>query len=349
MAKGLDIGTMNLICAESEDGDIVFKRERNAFLELESSDLTKTMLDSAKVLFIVKGGRTFILGESAFNFATIFGKGARRPMRQGIISPDEKDAIPMIKLMVDRILGEPSYPNEILCTSVPADPIDTDMNTLYHRKMAEALSNRMNFKTILIDEGLAAIHSELADHSFTGLGISLGAGLTNVTLAYMATPVMSFSIGRGGDWIDEQSANTTGLSRENVCDIKERGIVLGKSVEFGDPVGAITIYYDALITYIIKNLDRKLAEITPPNVEFPVILAGGSSLPNGFLKMFERQLKDAELSIDISSVKLAKDPLYSVARGCLIAARAQEVAEGVAGTEVISQIEKEAANRMEKS
>jgi len=326
MAKGLDVGTMNIICSEREDEDVVFTQQRNAFLELESGDLTKTMLDSANVLYIEKDGQIYVLGEDAFRFATIFGKGARRPMKRGIISPEEKDAIPMIQLIVERVLGEPNYRNEVLCISSPANPIDLDINTLYHKKMMEALAGRMHYETSVIDEGLAVVYSELGSSSFTGLGISIGAGLTNVTLAYLATPVMSFSIGRGGDWIDEQVSSTTGLSKEHVCATKESGFKmgLGSEVEFGSPEGALSIYYDALMTYLIKNLNRRLAEITPPKVEFPVALAGGSATPNGFLRMFEKKLRDAKLQIDISNVKRAKDPLYSVARGCLIAARTQE-------------------------
>ena len=324
MAKGLDIGTMNIICAEKEAEDIVFMQQRNAFMEIESSDLTKAMLDSSKVLYVEEDKGISILGEDAFNFATIFEKKARRPMSHGIISPKEKEAIPMMKLIVERVLGEPKNKNEVLYMSSPADPIDMDMNILYHRKTMEALAKRMNYETHVIDEGLAVIYSELSDCNFTGLGISVGAGLTNVTLAYLATPVMSFSIGRGGDWIDAQASKTTGVPIEYICKAKEKNSKLSSEVEAGSPDGAITVYYDALITYIIKNLNRKLAEITPPKAQFPVVLAGGSTLPEGFIKMFERKLREANLPINISNIKLAKDPLYSVARGCLIAARTHE-------------------------
>lgn len=206
------------------------------------------------------------------------------------------------------------------------------MNTLYHKKIMEAVAKRMAYETYVIDEGLGVIYSELSDYDFTGLGISIGAGLTNVTLAYLATPVMSFSIGRGGDWIDEQVAIATGLPKDHVCATKERGFRLGSEVELGSSEGALSIYYDALMTYVIKNLNRKLAEITPPKVEFPVALAGGSSRPDGFLKMFERKLREAKLQIDISNIRRAKEPLYSVARGCLIAARThegEELEEGI--------------------
>lgn len=324
MAKGLDIGTMNIICAEKEGDDIIFMKQRNAFMKLDSSDLTKNMLDTSKVLYIEENGEISLLGEDAFKFATIFEKDARRPMSQGIISPKEKEAIPIMKLIVENVLGQPRSQNEILYISTPADPIDADMNVLYHKKTMEALARGMKYETHTIDEGLAVIFSELSDWNFTGLGISVGAGLTNVTLAYLATPLMSFSIARGGDWIDEQVAKSTGLPKEHVTSAKEAGSELGKEIKIGSPEGALTVYYDALMTYVIQNLNRKLGGITPPKVAFPVAIAGGSALPEGFFEIFEKKLRGAKLRIEISKIIRARDPLHSVARGCLIAAKTQE-------------------------
>ena len=324
MAKGLDIGTMNIICAVKDREDIVFTQQRNAFMELDSSDLTKTMLDISKVLYIERKNGISLLGEDAFKFATIFEKEARRPMTHGIISPKEKDAIPIMKLIVSEVLGQPKTPNEVLYISTPADPIDTDMNVLYHKKTMEMLTRSMKYDTHVIDEGLAVIYSELSDNNFTGIGISVGAGMTNVTLAYLATPLMSFSIARGGDWIDEQAAKSTGMPKEHVTATKEKISKLGKDVKMGSVEGALTVYYDALITYVIKNLDRKLAEITPPKVAFPVAIAGGSAQPEGFFELFEKRLKEANLKVELAKIKHVKDPILSVARGCLIAARTQE-------------------------
>jgi len=324
MAKGLDIGTMNIICAEKDKEDIVFTQQRNAFMELDSSDLTKTMLDISKVLYIERKDGISLLGEDAFKFATIFEKEARRPMTHGIISPKEKEAIPIMKLIVSEVLGQPKKQNEVLYISTPANPIDTDMNVLYHKKTMEMLTKGMKYDTHVIDEGLAVIYSELAENNFTGIGISVGAGMTNVTLAYLATPLMSFSIARGGDWIDEQAAKSTGMPKEHVTATKEKISKLGKEVKMGSVEGALTVYYDALMTYVIKNLNRKLAEITPPNVAFPVAIAGGSATPDGFFELFEKRLREANLRVDLAKIKHVKDPLLSVARGCLIAARTQE-------------------------
>ncbi len=115
-------------------------------------------------------------------------------------------------------------------------------------------------------------------------------------------------------------------SVENLVIARKTQLGGGADVDFGSVKGALTVYYDALITYIIKNLDKKLSEIAPPKVSFPVAVAGGSSIPKGFFDMFEKKLKETKLKIDIPTMIRAKDPLYSVARGCLIAARTQEAA-----------------------
>lgn len=315
---------MNIISADRNGEDIVFKRQRNAFMKIDSSDLTKNMLDTSKVLYIEDGDGIRLLGEDAFKFATIFEKEARRPMKHGIVSPQEKEAIPIMQLIVERVVGDSKGSNEVLYISTPANPIDVDLDVLYHKKTMEALTKRLKYDTRIIDEGLAVIYSELADYNFTGLGISVGAGLTNVTLAYMASPLMSFSISRGGDWIDEQVAKSTGLTKEHVTATKEKVSSLSNKVTVGSPEGALNIYYDALISYVIENLKKKLAQITPPNVAFPVAIAGGSSLPKGFFEMFETKMQHAKLGIELSKVIRAKDPLHSVARGCLIAAQTQE-------------------------
>jgi cell division ATPase FtsA len=176
---------------------------------------------------------------------------------------------------------------------------------------------------------MAVIYSELADSNFTGLGISFGAGMTNVCLAYYAVPVMKFSIARGGDWIDEETANATGETVDKVTSIKEDDFRLDFTTDAGGVEGALAIYYDNLLDYVIENI---VAEVNEEDVEegldVPVVVTGGTSSPAGFEELFEERLANADIPFNVSGVQQASEPLYSVARGALVAARTEEDEEG---------------------
>ena len=62
---------------------------------------------------------------------------------------------------------------------------------------------------------------------------------------------------------------------------------------------------------------QNMPKLTRP---VPLVLAGGSALAPGFRDRFEKVLRDTELPIAVSEVRLASNPLHSTARGALVAA-----------------------------
>ena len=329
MAKGLDVGTMNILSAQQEGSDTVFVQQRNSFVEIEHSDMAEQMLSRSDVLHIRKDDKVYVVGDDALRFANIFNKETRRPMRHGILSSDEQSAIPMMKLIIEQVVGEPDYPGERLYFSSPADPVDSDISTLYHQKTLESFISDIGYEAEPINEGMAVVYSELADNSFTGLGISFGAGMTNVCLSYYAVPVMKFSVARGGDWIDEQAAQATGTPVDKVTSIKEEDFELDFETDVGGVEGALAIYYENLLDYVVSHLAEEVdEEDVEEGLDVPVVVTGGTSSPDGFEELFRDHIEDASIPFTISDVTHADDPLYSVARGGLVAARSDEEQEG---------------------
>ncbi|MFB6108527.1 MAG: hypothetical protein ABEJ82_06775, partial [Haloplanus sp.] len=162
MAKGLDVGTMNLISAQQEGSETVFVQQRNSFVEIEYSDMAEQMLARSDVLHIRKDDKVYVVGDDALNFANIFNEETRRPMQHGILSSEESSAIPMINLITEQVVGQPNHPDERLYFSSPADPIDSDLSTLYHEKTLESMLGDMGYDPEPINEGMAVIYSELA-------------------------------------------------------------------------------------------------------------------------------------------------------------------------------------------
>jgi len=319
------VGTMNIISAQQEGNETVFVQQRNSFVQIEYSDMAEQMLSRSDVLHIRKDDEVYVLGDDALNFANIFNQETRRPMSQGILSSDEKSAIPMMKLIIEQVVGSPEYPGEKLYFSSPADPIDSDLSTLYHQKTIQSFLDDMGYDAEPINEGMAVIYSDLADNDFTGLGISFGAGMTNVCLSYYAVPVMKFSVARGGDWVDEQAATATGTSVDKVTSIKEDDFELDFETDVGGVEGALSIYYENLLDYVIEKVTEEVdEEDIEEGLDVPVVVTGGTSSPAGFTKLFKQHLEDADIPFSISDVRHADEPMYSVSRGALVSARSDE-------------------------
>ena len=322
LGRGLDIGTANLVCAaRKESGDILIRAQRNAFIDIESNPFSRNMLTKLDVHYVVSNGALCVLGDPAFDFANIFNRSTRRPMRNGFLSPDEHDALPMIKILVENIVGTPREPGEICYFSVPAEPVDSEMNVIYHKGIFEGILRRIGYTPRAIIEGHAIVFSELAEEDFTGIGISCGGGLFNVCVCYKTVPAIAFSISRGGDWIDENVARVTGIPTSRATLVKEKGVDLMNPKNRVEE--AIVIYYRNQINYMLENLKKEMTSSqSVPTFPEPVsiVCGGGTTLIKGFEEVFRDEFEKINFPIEIREIRRAADPLNSVARGSLIAA-----------------------------
>lgn len=162
------------------------------------------------------------------------------------------------------------------------------------------------------------------DHSFSGPYLTIhncGAGMVNLCFAIYGAPVFSFAIVNSGDWIDKQAAKATGESATFINREKTK-VNLNES---SDSLvhRAIKAQYEIMIAKTVTEIKRGLAESgnkarTGAPIDF--VVAGGTSMPTGFTELFSKSLQEANLPIELGNVIRPADPLYSVARGCLIAA-----------------------------
>ncbi len=322
LGKGVDLGTANIAAAvQNADGGITVNVERNAFLDIGDDVYSKNMLTKLKVPYVVHNGKLIVLGEAAFELANVFGKDTRRPMRDGLLSPNEIDALPMMKMIISKVLGEPQVQGEPCYFSVPAESLDVDNNVVYHQGLFEGLIGKMGYRARAINEAHAVVFSELADSDFTGIGLSFGGGMANACIAYKSIPCVSFSVARGGDWIDKNVANVLGVKHSKATYIKERG------VDIRDPKNreeeAVAIYYRNLISYVLQNVKARFENgqnMPTFNEPIDIACAGGTSLVGGFVEVFRDEFAKIDFPIPVGRIFRAEDALTAVAKGCLVAA-----------------------------
>lgn len=320
--KGLDIGTANLVAAEqNEAGEVVLRLKRNAFIDVPVDTYTKNMLTRLNVPYVVQNKKMYVLGDHAFELANVLNKNTRRPMKDGLISPKEVDALAVMKLLIGSILGEPREEKEVCFYSVPGDPIDSDLSVIYHKDLFDAVLRSLGYSPHHIIEGHAVVFSDLADEDFTGIAISCGGGMFNICVAYKSMPALTFSTSRGGDWVDNNVAQVLGIKPSKAALLKEKGVDLMAPKNREED--AIAIYYRNLINYTLTNIkDRFEAAENMPTFPDPIVIvfSGGTSLPTNFIKLVREVFQEMEFPLEVKEIRQAEDALHATAKGALTAA-----------------------------
>jgi hypothetical protein len=240
-----------------------------------------------------------------------------------VLNPAEPDSLGMLRKIIESMLPE-AHEHEKLCFTVPAAPLGAEQNLTYHEATLRQILSGMGYEAKSINEGLAVIYSELESSNYTGIGISCGGGLCNVCVAYLSVPVLSFSIPKAGDYIDSNTAAITG-ERANRVRIAKEGAFHFNGF-FADKLQQVlSVYYDEMIHSLVAGMQQAFAHsrnLPKTSRPFPIVLSGGTTLPEGFRGRFEKVLLEAELPIPPIDIRMAADPLHATAKGALVAALA---------------------------
>jgi hypothetical protein len=327
---GLDVGTMNLVSARAENGKVVTRPMRDAFLDLEPE--AKRALKMSEVDYIEMDDQIVVIGDAALKMANLFKQEARRPLSRGVISAGELDAQEILSILIQKVVGDPRVEGEHCFYSVPAEPVDNPgQDIIYHTEVFRQILEDHGYTAHPTNEAMAIVYSQCAAEKFSGLAVSYGSGMCNIALSYQANPGMEFSLARGGDWIDQNSARAVGKTASQMCAIKEKGIDLMKPQ--GRDQQAVALYIRNLISYSLKQISaefKKVAAEVELDAPIPFVVSGGTSKAGGFMELFEQEFNKVKkkFPVQISEIRQARDPLTAVAEGMLVLAQEEHEEEG---------------------
>lgn len=330
-AIGIDIGTAFIASAQYYRDNISAKYVRDGFFVMPYVKQREIMLKHSNIPFIVKDrpnvhGKQdiYVIGNEAFDMAVLFGQTLRRPLASGVISASERDTEFILKEIIRRVAGQGEQ-GDISYYSIPAAPVDQNFSIIYHREMFKRFLTDLGYQASPLNEGMAVAYSELVDKELTGLCLSAGAGMINVALSYKGLEIFSFSVARAGDWINQQVAEARGIPESDATAEKE-----SSDLDLLDPKNdvqeAITIFYRAMLDYVIEHTSNALEQHQRKiKLKEPLsfVVAGGTTMPKGFLRLLADALKEHPLPIPVGKVWQAKNPVMAVCRGCLRAAESE--------------------------
>ena len=327
---GLDVGT-SFIIASSYDGDnIKFNDFRDAFYVIKpTTPIASKMVEKGlkgKIFIKDIDGSFVILGKDAIEKAVERNETARRPMYRGVVSVKEKEAKRVLAYILKEVVGKAKEKNEKLVFCVPAQPVDQeddDFDVGYHEDVVKTILSEVGYDARSVNEAEALCYAELEDSDYTGIGISCGAGMTNVCVMLNGEPTVVFSTTKSGDWVDRMSAVATG-EPDSVVQVEKEGGGFKVGEPNDNPVlSAVASYYDRLVEYTAKQLSHALSghkSLPKFKDAIKVVVAGGTSQAEGYIEKLHEKLLASDFPLEIEVVKHADDPLHSVSKGCLIAA-----------------------------
>ena len=351
-ACSLDLGTMNLCSSrDSDDGkEVITNSIRDCYREIPYLAEFETALREQNAAYMRDGKNLYVLGDDAYLQASMveFAQGQsgdtseilKRPMKDGILNPDSpKLSLTILRqLMKSCIEGKigPARKNEVLFFSIPANPVDSPLNNVFHEKMAERYLSSLGFYEVhSLNEAMAVVFAENPTMSsstgeiipYSGIGLSMGSGQCNFCLAHRGISLDGFSVCRAGDWLDSQAARMVGEPKTKIMRIKESKLDFNHLDESDEILLALDVYYEELLNYVFGHFKARFSR-NKSVLELPVeiVVAGGTASCPGFDKKLERVLSKMDLPFEIKGIRLAgggdkAKMLQAVSKGCYAKAK----------------------------
>jgi actin-like ATPase involved in cell morphogenesis len=251
-AYGLDIGTSRIVVATSSNAREA-RTELNAFVAVPCSEMAENVLKHKQMVYERNCKNIYVYGNDSDFFASFLNTDARRPMRDGLLNPHEDQSQHIMQLIIQRLVPR-ARKGETLFFSVPGKGEGVNGKLVYHEAVLRSFLQSLGYTAKSLNEGQAVVFSELQDENFTGIGISCGGGMCNVSVSFMAMPMITFSVPKGGDYIDRNVAEVMGEPNTTKIRIeKEEGLDLSRQPK-GDIERALHIYYEDVINTMIERL-----------------------------------------------------------------------------------------------
>jgi hypothetical protein len=335
-ACGVDCGTMFFQVAENDEkGKAKIQIVRNAFVEIAETEGIDEILSQNNWSYIKDGKSFYIPGEDAIRFARMFPGRVelRRPLADGVLNKGEDKKTLVLDKIIQDTVGKATDGKSVICTCISSPSVDGGSDSKFHKGRLEAMFKSKGWVVKVIEEGYAVIIAEnpkaievmpdgrKVEQDFSGIGISFGAGRVNCVVSWKKMPIVAMSATRSGDWIDQRVAEETGVPLAQVTNIKETKLDFNNIDDNDDVQFALDAYYGAMLEYVFtKFADKFKQEKGEHPFPLDVIVAGGTSMPKGFVDKVEAVIRGLELPFKVKDVRHAADPRNAVVEGCLAVA-----------------------------
>jgi len=312
---GLDLGTTQFRSLRVAGNELIGRQCRAVYVVLSDTVSHRRLLEQSGAKFASCGDDLVLFGDLALEWADILNLAVVPLLPGGRVPQSDPVARQILTLMVDAVLPPAERLGDVCCLTVPGGH-DINVNQAelpYDVRFFQQLVALRGYQPKLISSGQAVVLAELASASFSGIGISFGAGNCQIGIIHCGRELASCSfkeapVDHSADRMEPTSFNT---AREPIPADRmlraARDQVLVRGL-----TETLTAARDELDK---QGVIRWLAQPTH------VVCTGRPTMESGFSQLFAQVWSSLEWPMKVGQLRVTADAIYSIARGCLIQSR----------------------------
>lgn len=335
MSAALDLGTFRIKTLFGRGDRLVGRKCRTVHVVLPDTVARREALEKMRVPFAVCEDSLVVIGDAAIDVAQMFGAPVLPLLPAGQLPEGDPPVRQILATLIEAALPEPQKPEEYCTLILPGGCAGSRRKPSREQEFFTRLVRLRGYSPLMLSASMAAVLGQLAESGFTGIGISFGATSTQISLAWQGREISSCFVPLGGDWIDEQTAESEGAYtwdsrgvrfvdvhtirrwKEN-CDQSIATPATRRDQRLSD-------LYRELLATIATRAGQEFAEAMQRlDLQKPLAIAaaGGVARIPGFRELLAQAFREeSAFPIAVGEMRVATDSDFAVARGGLIYAQ----------------------------
>ncbi len=313
MSIGLDLGTTQFRSLRIVGDELIGRQCRAVYVVLSDTTSHRRLLEQSGAKFASCGEDLVLFGDFALEWADILNLSVVPLLPGGRVPQSDPVARQILTLMIDAVLPPAERLGDVCCLTVPGGHDIHQAELPYDVRFFQQLVALRGYQPKLISPGQAVVLAELATASFSGIGISFGAGNCQIGVVHCGRELASCSF---DECLVDDSADRIEPTASHVTH---------------EPIPADRMLRAARDQVLIRALTETL---TAARDEFDkqgvirwlaqpthVVCTGRPTTEPGFPQLFAQVWSSLEWPMKIGQLRVTTDAIYSIARGCLIQSR----------------------------
>jgi hypothetical protein len=308
VSLGLDLGSTEFRSIRRVQGRMVGRACATAIAIIDETPVNRERLAQERIIPTRSDAGLIVFGPDAAIISERLSVPLQPLLPEGLIPTHDAAALQCLATIFDAVLPPARIAGEICSMTIPGELLPAKSSP--ERQFFSELARRRGYESHFVGQGTAVALAELGDAGFNGVGISLGATQCEFALMVHGQERGRCAIPWGTSELGQQLDIPVSRRRQSAATTSAPSRPEQMIVEF--------------LTELLLEAGTRIGQQDGFSVlsqPVSLVCAGGLSQREGFPDLLNEAWSRAGWPLDLRTLRVASDPIFTAARGCLVHAK----------------------------